>query len=299
MCGSATTTCNVAWAVMVQSSENIFINGAGLYSWFQNYDEDCVNTSNCQQRLVNLYNASSLWFNHIITIGSVEVVTPAISNSNNEIIYAANVTQALVYPWWTAIASYLDSASTADNCPVCSGFVAWGDSFSSGVGAGLPYDSDAKTCKRGTGSYPAIFNKLITDFFGVTVDFQFLACSGQNITQFSETSGKGQQLYSWNPATTNVALIQFLINDAYLRAVIQSCLIGYSTVPCDTALTMAENFLADTNPYIDSWFNYQVNNILVLARYAGRPRLMLYWIGYPTLFEDIDNTCDTDYFVYW
>ncbi|KIM98550.1 glycoside hydrolase family 55 protein, partial [Oidiodendron maius Zn] len=71
MCGYLTTSCNVAWAIVIQGSQNIFINGAGLYSWFQNYDESCVHTSNCQQRLINIVNTANLWFNHIVTIGSV------------------------------------------------------------------------------------------------------------------------------------------------------------------------------------------------------------------------------------
>lgn len=128
---------------MIQSSTNIFINGAGLYSWFQNYDESCVNTVNCQQRLINIYEVSNLWFNHIVTIGSIEVATPAISNLNNEIVYATQVTQALEYPWWTAIAAYLDSIATpAVNHPVNTGWAAFGESFSSGLGSGKPYDNE-------------------------------------------------------------------------------------------------------------------------------------------------------------
>ena len=57
-CGSAILTCNMTWAVVVETSSDIFINGAGLYSWFQNYDESCVNTANCQQKITYTYNST-------------------------------------------------------------------------------------------------------------------------------------------------------------------------------------------------------------------------------------------------
>jgi hypothetical protein len=78
MCGYLTTSCNVAWAIVIQGSQNIFINGAGLYSWFQNYDESCVHTSNCQQRLINIVDTANLWFNHIVTIGSVSKLSSSL-----------------------------------------------------------------------------------------------------------------------------------------------------------------------------------------------------------------------------
>ncbi|RFU26255.1 hypothetical protein B7463_g10093, partial [Scytalidium lignicola] len=243
MCGSATLTCNMAWAAIVQSSENIFINGAGLYSWFQNYNEDCVNTVNCQQRLINIYNVSNLWFNHIITISSVEVVTPAISNDVNNIVYATNVTQAPEYPWWTAIAVYLDSTENpANNMPICTGFAAFGESYSSGIGAGQPYDNT--NCYRGTGAYSAILNQIYTLYWSVS-----------------------------DPSLSDLALVNILGNDAGFKGILRSCITGYDKeTPCNTILQNAQNFVADTNDFIDTSFNNILRSLVSTANEAGKNR---------------------------
>jgi hypothetical protein len=41
-CSDNTVTgCDAAWALIIRDSENIFIAGAGLYSWFQKYSQTC------------------------------------------------------------------------------------------------------------------------------------------------------------------------------------------------------------------------------------------------------------------
>jgi len=39
---------NKAWGLRVIDSEDIFVYGAGLYSFFENYDQKCVPLQNCQ-----------------------------------------------------------------------------------------------------------------------------------------------------------------------------------------------------------------------------------------------------------
>lgn len=33
--------CDSSWAVIIRGSQNIFVAGAGLYSWFSTYSQDC------------------------------------------------------------------------------------------------------------------------------------------------------------------------------------------------------------------------------------------------------------------
>lgn len=42
---------NKAWGVRVLDSQDVFIYGAGLYSFFENYDQTCVPLNNCQGKL--------------------------------------------------------------------------------------------------------------------------------------------------------------------------------------------------------------------------------------------------------
>lgn len=39
---------NKAWGVRVLDSQDVFVYGAGLYSFFENYDQTCVALNNCQ-----------------------------------------------------------------------------------------------------------------------------------------------------------------------------------------------------------------------------------------------------------
>ena len=42
--------CAYSWAVRVIDSSSIYRLGAGLYSWFNDYTQNCLTTENCQER---------------------------------------------------------------------------------------------------------------------------------------------------------------------------------------------------------------------------------------------------------
>ncbi|EON98175.1 hypothetical protein UCRPA7_6324 [Phaeoacremonium minimum UCRPA7] len=91
-CKADDLMCNFSWAVMIYATQNLTIAGAGLYSWFDNYDQSvCVDAQNCQQRLLNNQGANDqLYFFNLVTIGSVEMVS---DTETGTIVYAANNTQ--------------------------------------------------------------------------------------------------------------------------------------------------------------------------------------------------------------
>ena len=65
-----------AWAVRVtDGSESIWSYGAGTYSFFQNYDQDCVVGQNCQQDMNEVANSTNInWFG-LSTKASVNMIT--------------------------------------------------------------------------------------------------------------------------------------------------------------------------------------------------------------------------------
>lgn len=76
-CAGNDLLCKFAWSVLLGGVTNLTIAGAGLYSWFDSYDQSiCVDAQNYQQRLVNDqgYNAR-LYVWNLVTIGSVEMVS--------------------------------------------------------------------------------------------------------------------------------------------------------------------------------------------------------------------------------
>ncbi|QDS77507.1 hypothetical protein FKW77_000507 [Venturia effusa] len=45
---------NMAWGLRVVNSKNVLVYGAGLYSFFDNYDQVCVSGQNCQNNMVSI-----------------------------------------------------------------------------------------------------------------------------------------------------------------------------------------------------------------------------------------------------
>ncbi|KAI0755599.1 exo-beta-1,3-glucanase [Fomes fomentarius] len=48
-----------SWGLNIQQSSDIVIFGAGLYSFFQNYGQDCLNSTSCQTQIFNIDDAST------------------------------------------------------------------------------------------------------------------------------------------------------------------------------------------------------------------------------------------------
>ncbi|OOF91492.1 glycoside hydrolase family 55 protein [Aspergillus carbonarius ITEM 5010] len=85
-CSSDSSTCAMAWAVRIVDSTSIYIMGAGLYSWFSNYVQDCLKTENCQQRAIEIVWSTDSWIYNLVTKGTVEMISPARETPT----YAAN-----------------------------------------------------------------------------------------------------------------------------------------------------------------------------------------------------------------
>ncbi|KAJ7470268.1 glycoside hydrolase family 55 protein [Mycena latifolia] len=62
-------TTTMAWAVIVRSSSDILIFGAGLYSFFSNYSQECLATRNCQSQILDIRN-STVYIYSLATVGS-------------------------------------------------------------------------------------------------------------------------------------------------------------------------------------------------------------------------------------
>ncbi|KAJ7059263.1 pectate lyase superfamily protein-domain-containing protein [Mycena amicta] len=74
-----------AWGLVITRSFNMFIYGAGLYSFFQNYGQACVPNRNCQNSMVLVDKVSSAVYIYQLTT----------AGSTNMISYPGNVSVAL------------------------------------------------------------------------------------------------------------------------------------------------------------------------------------------------------------
>ncbi|GAT20988.1 hypothetical protein RIB2604_00900080 [Aspergillus luchuensis] len=73
---SSPATCAVSWAVRIVDSSSVYILGAGLYSWFSKYSQDCLATENCQDRAFEIEESQDLWIYNLVTKAIVEMISP-------------------------------------------------------------------------------------------------------------------------------------------------------------------------------------------------------------------------------
>ncbi|KAJ7718670.1 exo-beta-1,3-glucanase [Mycena metata] len=85
-----------AWGLVVSSSTNILVFGAGLYSWFTNYNQDCLTPQNCQSQILNIDSTSSVSIYSLQTVGvtySLSINGAGVVNQNaNPNGFAATLT---------------------------------------------------------------------------------------------------------------------------------------------------------------------------------------------------------------
>jgi glucan 1,3-beta-glucosidase len=82
-CGGA-FPCSASWALTISNSNNIQVTGAGLYVFYQNYNQGCIATQNCQQRLVATNSNGAVYLFNVYTIGSTGMVHPFVKTVNGK-----------------------------------------------------------------------------------------------------------------------------------------------------------------------------------------------------------------------
>ncbi|EKM82792.1 hypothetical protein AGABI1DRAFT_68739 [Agaricus bisporus var. burnettii JB137-S8] len=59
-----------SWALTVSGSTDIIVFGAGLYSFFSNYNQDCITPATCQSQILNVDSSSSLTVYSLSTVAT-------------------------------------------------------------------------------------------------------------------------------------------------------------------------------------------------------------------------------------
>ncbi|RYP46686.1 hypothetical protein DL768_007158 [Monosporascus sp. mg162] len=68
-------SCKESWALRIIDSSQVILHSAGMYSFFSNYTEDCVNTEDCQQRIAQVTGSNNITLFNIFTKGSREIAS--------------------------------------------------------------------------------------------------------------------------------------------------------------------------------------------------------------------------------
>ncbi|KAF6741973.1 glucan 1,3-beta-glucosidase [Ephemerocybe angulata] len=64
-----------AWALSIEKSRGIFIFGAGLYSFFKSYTQQCIDTRNCQSQIANIDTASTVNIFSLSTVAATKMIS--------------------------------------------------------------------------------------------------------------------------------------------------------------------------------------------------------------------------------
>ncbi|MBT3153788.1 SGNH/GDSL hydrolase family protein [Streptomyces sp. CHD11] len=148
-------------------------------------------------------------------------------------------------------------------------YVALGDSYSSGVGAGS-YTSESGDCKRSTKAYPQLWKNA-----NAPSSFRFVACSGA-----TTTSVAGSQLGALSSSTTLVSVTAGG-NDIGFADVMQACVLQ-SQATCvsrvDTAVSQMQNSLPGR---LDSLYS---------AIRSRSPQAHVVVLGYPRFYK-LSGSC--------
>ena len=65
--------CKDAWGLRIYNSRNVLIYGTGLYSFFNNYDQQCVTAKNCQENMIHVQNSQVAMYT-VNTANSVSMI---------------------------------------------------------------------------------------------------------------------------------------------------------------------------------------------------------------------------------
>jgi lysophospholipase L1-like esterase len=163
-------------------------------------------------------------------------------------------------------ASAVSGASGASGVPGASAvnYVALGDSYSSGVGAG-DYLSASGSCERSADAYPEQWADA-----NAPASFVSVACSAATTADVIDS-----QISALSARTTLVS-ITIGGNDAGFSSVMEKCVI-FSTGSCLSAVSTAETFVADELPG-------RLDNTLQAIR-AHAPWAKVIVLGYPDLYD--------------
>ena len=148
-------------------------------------------------------------------------------------------------------------------------YVALGDSYSSGTGAGS-YDLDSG-CQRSSNTYPAKWASAHSPS-----SFKFVACSGATTSDVLNS-----QVSALSSSTTLVS-ITIGGNDAGFSSVMETCVLG-SDSDCVNAVDNAENFATTTLPG-------RLNTLFSTIR-SKAPNAHVVVLDYPHLYITDDSGC--------
>jgi hypothetical protein len=67
--------CNYAWGMQIVNSQDVMIHSAGLYSFFNEYYQDCIPTHNCQDRILEVKGSTGVVIFNLFTVATINIAS--------------------------------------------------------------------------------------------------------------------------------------------------------------------------------------------------------------------------------
>eukprot|EP01119_Soliformovum_irregulare_P006028 TRINITY_DN1777_c0_g1_i1.p1 TRINITY_DN1777_c0_g1~~TRINITY_DN1777_c0_g1_i1.p1 ORF type:complete len:771 (+),score=221.22 TRINITY_DN1777_c0_g1_i1:2-2314(+) len=87
--GCAMAECAMAWGLRIVNSSSVFVYGAGHYSFFDDYTQDCLKTENCQQNMVQISQLESVSEVYVYNLNTKAATNMVVTDKGN-ILQAQN-----------------------------------------------------------------------------------------------------------------------------------------------------------------------------------------------------------------
>ncbi|KAI1094705.1 SGNH hydrolase [Rostrohypoxylon terebratum] len=180
------------------------------------------------------------------------------------------------------------------------GFVAFGDSYSSGIGTGV--DGKEDECRHGLGSHAELIaTDLLASHGGRNSSaFQFLSCTGAT-TQDIISGTSDSQVDTFNTSLpVDLALLSIGGNDLGFFDVINACVFrfyNFYSGTCEAALANAKAQIESTE--FDERLDVIIMEILDKVRWEKNPNFFITVTGYARFFNELTDECDNMSFGIW
>ena len=67
--------CNYAWGLQIIDSKDVMLHGAGLYSFFNEYYQECIDTHNCQDRILEVKGSTGVVIFNLFTVATINIAS--------------------------------------------------------------------------------------------------------------------------------------------------------------------------------------------------------------------------------
>ncbi|KAL8305540.1 hypothetical protein RB600_008430 [Gaeumannomyces tritici] len=99
---TANNPCDSGWGLRILESSDITILGAGLYSWFSTYSQDCLATSSCQRTMAEIaQNYGDIVIHNLVTIGAVNMM-----KTDSGFVTAKDNQAVDFHPYWSQLGRF-------------------------------------------------------------------------------------------------------------------------------------------------------------------------------------------------